>query len=881
MLQRKILLILLCWSANMFAQIPQGYYNTATGSGYTLKTQLYNIIKGHTNIGYGGLWTAYATTDRDYFYENDSSILDIYSENPSGTDPVIFLYITNQCGTYTTQGNCYNREHIVPQSIFNSASPMQADAHFIVPVDGYVNGMRSDNPHGMVATANWTSLNGSKRGTSAVPGFSGTVFEPVDEFKGDIARMYFYFATRYENVVANYTTYPMFNGTSNQVFNSSFLTMLINWHTQDAVSAREITRNNAIYALQNNRNPFIDHPEYVNMIWGGGTPVPVAQTITFNTLPIVAFNNGNINLSATASSNLPITYSSSNTNVATINGSVVTITGVGTTVITASQGGNLYYLPANNVSQTLTVQQASQTISFSALVNKVIGNPPFTLVASGGGSGNPVTFTSSNPSVASVSGNTVTIVGVGTTIITASQAGNSNYLAANDVSRTLVVTNGIVAGWDMSTLAGGTGTNNFGPSPYAPTYTMPNANVSGLLRGNGLLAPTTSAAAARAWGGTINTATANSAITTNCAITFTLQAQTGYALDLGSINPFDYRRSSTGATNALVQYNINGGAYTNIGTLNFTSTATGGAAAGIIDLSSFPALQNLHASQLVTIRILPYGGTGGTFYLFDRANSSAYDISVLGNVRTCLPSSSTSSITVASTALPYIWNGQTINSSGSYTYTTINSFGCDSIATLQLSVLPDSFTAHVTAYIQGYYTGNSSMTPVLLNEGINNNPLLTDSISVELHDTLSPYSLIRSYTGILHTDGSLTCSFPYADINKFFYVVVKHRNCIETWSATPVYVSSNTHYDFSSDAAMAFGSNQVEMEPGVYAIYSGDLNADGYIDGSDYPILDVDIANSIYGVYISTDLNGDGFVDGTDYPIFDANSAASIMVQMP
>jgi endonuclease I len=281
-MKTKLLITALLLSIFTRAQIPAGYYSTATGTGYTLKTQLYNKIKGHTNNGYAGLWTTYATSDRDNQYENDNTVFDLYSENPTGPDPVTFVYSTNQCGTYTTQGFCYNREHIVPQSIFNSASPMVADAHFIPPVDGYVNGMRSDNPHGNVAVASWTSLNGSKRGTSDVAGFTGTVFEPLNDFKGDIARMYFYFATRYENTVATYTTYPMFNGTSNQVFTNGFLVMLIQWHNQDPVSAREIARNNAIYARQNNRNPFIDHPEYVGMIWGGSAPDTQAPTAPTN-----------------------------------------------------------------------------------------------------------------------------------------------------------------------------------------------------------------------------------------------------------------------------------------------------------------------------------------------------------------------------------------------------------------------------------------------------------------------------------------------------------------------------------------------------------------------------------------------------------------------
>lgn len=255
------------------AQPPANYYSTATGTGYTLKTQLFNIIKDHDDKGYGGLYTTYQTSDRDYFYENDGTILDIYSERPTATDPYTYSATASgdRCGNYNSEGDCFNREHIVPQSVFNSQSPMYADAHFVIPTDGYVNGIRSNLPFGRVGSANYTSMNGSKRGSNVnsgySAGYSGTVFEPIDEFKGDVARMFFYFATRYQNKVASWS-FPMFNGTSNQVFTVSAINILLTWHLQDPVSPREIARNNAIYARQNNRNPFIDHPEYAMMIWG-------------------------------------------------------------------------------------------------------------------------------------------------------------------------------------------------------------------------------------------------------------------------------------------------------------------------------------------------------------------------------------------------------------------------------------------------------------------------------------------------------------------------------------------------------------------------------------------------------------------------------------
>jgi len=287
---KKLLLLLYLFSFTIYSQIPAGYYDTATGSNYTLKTQLYNIIKGHTDNGYGGLWITYQTSDIDKFYENDGTILDIYSENPIGVDPYNFTVTTSQCGSggYAIEGDCYNREHIIPQSVFGKVSPMVADAHFIAATDGKVNGIRSNFPHGMVGTATYTSQNGSKLGSALNSGYSagytGTVFEPIDEFKGDIARMYFYFATRYENVINTWgVAYDMFDGTTDKVFAEPFLTILMTWHTQDPVSSAEIARNDAIYARQSNRNPFIDHPEYVAQIWST-TPDTQAPTAPTNLL---------------------------------------------------------------------------------------------------------------------------------------------------------------------------------------------------------------------------------------------------------------------------------------------------------------------------------------------------------------------------------------------------------------------------------------------------------------------------------------------------------------------------------------------------------------------------------------------------------------------
>lgn len=252
------------------------YYQSAEGlSGYTLKTALFDIIKGHSNQGYGAIWTFYEQSELDLYYENDGTILDIYSERVNGADPYTFTKVLDQCGSYSGEADCYNREHSFPKSWFGGkVEPMNSDVHHIFATDGFVNSKRSGFPYGEVSSATFTSNNGSLLGSATSGlGYSGTVFEPIDEFKGDLARAYFYMATRYEDLIASWETNSSYgdavlNGTSNQVFEAWFLNMLKQWHTQDPVSQKETDRNNAAELHQANRNPFIDHPEFVTQIWG-------------------------------------------------------------------------------------------------------------------------------------------------------------------------------------------------------------------------------------------------------------------------------------------------------------------------------------------------------------------------------------------------------------------------------------------------------------------------------------------------------------------------------------------------------------------------------------------------------------------------------------
>lgn len=252
---RSVMLLMFVWIGSAVqAQIPSGYYDRASGlTGDELKSALHEIIKGHTIISYSGLLDAYAKTD----CRSDGTIWDIYSNYR--------FSISGNCGSYKKEGDCWNREHTWPQSWFNEVSGPKSDLFHVYPTDGFVNGKRSNYPYGEVTSPTYTSGNGSKLGPCTTSGYSGTVFEPVDEYKGDIARSFFYMSVRYYSEDNGWGSSDM---TSKSVIKPWAMTMLLRWNEDDPVSQKEIARNNTIYdKYQGNRNPFIDHPEYARMIW--------------------------------------------------------------------------------------------------------------------------------------------------------------------------------------------------------------------------------------------------------------------------------------------------------------------------------------------------------------------------------------------------------------------------------------------------------------------------------------------------------------------------------------------------------------------------------------------------------------------------------------
>ncbi len=239
------LLSLLVLVVQLFAQGPNNsgtYYRNANGQkGKSLKTALFKIISTHKDIGYKGLYACYKKTDK----RADGNVWDMYSNTTN------YSFSDNN-GGYKKEGDMYNREHSLPQSWFKEASPMKADIVHVVPTDGYVNNRRSNLPFGETNNPTYSSNNGfSKVGPSSVEGYSGTVFEPNDEYKGDFARIYFYMATCYENRIASWvsngTASTVLDGTSYPAYKKWYINMLLRWAKEDPVSQKEIDRNNAVY----------------------------------------------------------------------------------------------------------------------------------------------------------------------------------------------------------------------------------------------------------------------------------------------------------------------------------------------------------------------------------------------------------------------------------------------------------------------------------------------------------------------------------------------------------------------------------------------------------------------------------------------------------
>jgi hypothetical protein len=207
--------------------------------------------------------------------------------------------------------------------------------------------------------------------------------------------------------------------------------------------------------------------------------------------------------------------------------------------------------------------------------------------------------------------------------------------------------------------------------------------------------------------------------------------------------------------------------------------------------------------------------------------------------------------------------------------------GCEGPRTaVPVTVGPCNTTLNLTCFIQGYYdSANAVMVPVLANQGEVTTTGACDSIDVILHTTNSPYTATDSVRTVLQQNGSAACIFPA--LSGYYYIAIKHRNAVQTWSADSVsFASPIVNYSFASAQTQAYGSNQIEVAPGVWAFYTGDIIVDENVDLVDLGELETGINNFDFG-FKATDLNGDGNVDLVDSPLLEANISNFIFSNHP
>lgn len=362
-------------SNEIFANSTYDYSECETYHKAGNSSSLYSALKSlqtKNSKSYKELWTTYKTA----YLKDDNTIFDYYSNISS------FIPGTDQAGSYKDEGDVYNREHSIPKSWWGGNETIQgADPVIVVPTDGKINNMRSNYPFGMVKNVTNQSQNGfSKLGTAdSSYGYSGTVFEPDDSVKGDFARIMFYAIVTYD--VSSWTTsegkYCFSGSTStNYGLTNYSIKLFTYWNNLDPVSEWEKTVNNRLANIQNNRNPFVDHPEYINTLFKGNSNLTPYDddsedtTSSINLSQSIASIKVGETLSLTASLNNisgTLNWYSTDTNVAIVSptsGTTVTISGV-------SIGSCEIYAYIGNLSASCAISVTSDEETSTKILNSI------------------------------------------------------------------------------------------------------------------------------------------------------------------------------------------------------------------------------------------------------------------------------------------------------------------------------------------------------------------------------------------------------------------------------------------------------------------------------------------------------------------------------
>jgi hypothetical protein len=234
--------------------------------------------------------------------------------------------------------------------------------------------------------------------------------------------------------------------------------------------------------------------------------------------------------------------------------------------------------------------------------------------------------------------------------------------------------------------------------------------------------------------------------------------------------------------------------------------------------------------------------------------------------------------------------GTSVTTSGDYYYNYTTTAGCDSSVTAHIIIKQCFDTLNLKLFVQGYYQGGGLMSAKSFNAGVSGaGNTDVENVQIELRNSVNGNLVGTAHAGMLHTDGTVSVVIP--SVSGSYYIVVKGSqqgaasgtnisNILETWSASPVAMGGTVNYDFTTAASKAYGSNQVNVGSGVYALFNGDINRDGSIESTDYLLLENDIISIVFG-YSATDLSGDGVVESDDYLLMENAILQVIFAQKP
>lgn len=858
---KKLCLFIFSFNLLLFSQ-DTNYYLSLNPFDSTFISELKNRIRiPYTQISYNN----FASTNIANFASKD---------NGNGTRSVFCVYSNYEhiySGTFSW--GTMSREHTYCfswQPGNSESRPEYSDQHHLFPThQNNANGRRSNHPLGTVVNSTYTFLE-SKLGTNAN---GQVVYEPRNAHKGDAARALLYMAVRYDGIDGYNWTFNWLNNTKLPSLNEApqDLATLLTWHKQDPPDKWEVDRNNYIQSIQQNRNPFIDHPEYVNFInFNDLTKIAPVYSIEPQYYP------SSLNTNATANS-ITLSWTDALTGSQTPSGYLI-----------LAYNKDHYYLPIDGETYSddtdlsdgfALINVPYSAVDYYSFNNLANGNYYFT-VYSYNGSGSSINYKISEI-IPRISGAVNSVLAVeptnhATNFTTGLITGSSveinwtdAFPGAQQPEGYLIQAN--TTGSFINPVDGSTSSDDINLSDGAAQVNISYSSAN-TFTFSGLNSSTTYYFRIYSYNGVggsrnykIDGNIPQSSGTTGSAAQLIINAwinEFHYDNLGGDVNEFievavpnSYTQGSELVKFSVTLYNGNGGASYNSKTLDLFTKGTNDTSNGFTYYYfSYPTdgIQNGAPDGIAL-------GYNGTLIQFLSYEGSFAGVGGIANGITSTDIGLSESGAASNTSLGLTGSG---NKYSDFSWTIFTSPSKGSINNGQIFSPRKLF---ITAFIEGMYNGNTT---------------LVDTIHIELRSSTSPYNLLESKKILLNSSGNGIAAFDKVPDEVPFYIVLKHRNSIETWSNPfKSFSLGNLTYDFSTASDKAFGNNQ-KLVGTKWCLFSGDVNQDGLIDLSDLSLIDIDNINYQTG-FLNTDLNYDGIVDLSDLLICENNAAQYVARILP